>query len=537
VNLCFQREQTRLPYLAFQAREKWRVGTRSFAFALVAVLVMVMLLSMLVISLLFRFQAEDSAASASVNGEQAWAAAMSGVEEALRVASTAAPGANDWQDNPGAFRERLVFDDGGERWFFSVFTPSATPGEIRHGLADEASKLNVNVAAGASLEKLPRVSPAMAAALVDFLDPDDIPEPEGAEQEYYSALARPYTIRNGPLASLDELLLVRGFTAEILHGAAAASANLTNEEPSTASANTRVTRGLSQFLTVASYEFNTDADGWDLTNLNDPASPLPSTDRLPAAVTNFISALRTNGVTLSHPAELLEATLLIKTAKGAMTEISSGVGKAELAAVLELFTASDYYYTDGLINVNTASATVLATLPGVDEALAETIVSARGAIGAGRRTTTAWLYQEGVLDAAKFKALAPLLTSRSEQFTFCVIGYGLPSGRFRVLEVGIDVAGGDRRVTYLRDVTRRGLPFPISGEAEGQVTKLESLSAKVKRSSQLPASNFQYTPRSKLPIPRRASNFPHANPDSEQATSLVLGPWIWGLFSSEVCHG
>ena len=105
-------------------------GDRSFAFALVAVLVIVMLLSMLVISLLFRFQAEDSAASASLSGEQAWAAAMSGVEEALRVAGTAAPGATDWQDNPGAFRERLVFDDGGERWFFSVFSSGTQPGEV-----------------------------------------------------------------------------------------------------------------------------------------------------------------------------------------------------------------------------------------------------------------------------------------------------------------------------------------------------------------------------------------------------------------------
>ena len=442
-------------------------GDRSSAFALVAVLVIVMLLSMLVISLLFRFQAEDSAASASLSGEQAWAAAMSGVEEALRVAGTAAPGATDWQDNPGAFRERLVFDDGGERWFFSVFSSGTQPGEVRHGLTDEASKLNVNVASAGSLGKLPRVSATMAAALVDFLDADDIPEPEGAEQEYYSALARPYTIRNGPLASLDELLLVRGFTAEILHGSAAASLNATNSEPTSANGSSRVLRGLSQFLTVASYEYNTDADGWDLTNLNDPASPLPATDRLPAAVTNFIFALQTNGITLSHPADLLEATLPVKDAKGVVTEVASGVGKAELGAVLELFTASDDFYTDGLINVNTASATVLATLPGVDEALAETIVSARGALGSDRKKTIAWLYQEGVLDAAKFKTLAPLLTARSEQFTFQVIGYGVPSGRFRVLEAAIDVAGGERRVTYLRDVTRRGLPFPIAADAEG----------------------------------------------------------------------
>ena len=219
---------------------------RPRAFVLVAVLVVVMLLAMLVISLLFRFQAEDTAASASVGGEQAWAAAMSGVEEALRVAGNVTPGATDWQENPGAFRERLVFDDGGERWFYSVFSAAGSDAlaPVRFGLTDEASKLNVNAASDANFEKLPRVTPAMAAALLDYIDEDDVPRPEGAEQEYYSALPRPYRIRNGPLASLDELLLVRGFTPDLVHGGVA-----TNE-----TSNARPVRGLDQLLTVVSYD-------------------------------------------------------------------------------------------------------------------------------------------------------------------------------------------------------------------------------------------------------------------------------------------
>lgn len=421
-----------------------------------------MLLSMLVVSLLFRFQAEDTAASASVGTEQAWAAAMSGVEEALRVA-TAPPGTADWQENPAAFRDRLVFDDGGERWFFTVFSPGGgeTLGEFRPGLTDEASKLNVNALGDANLEKLPRVTPALAAALLDFLDEDDLPRPEGAEQDYYNGLPRPYIIRNGPLASLDELLLVRGFTAELVHGSVAAREGGGEAPPVVGEA--RPARGLSQFLTIASYDPDTADDGSYRINFNSPEAVLPEV-ALPPAFTNFLTALLTNGITLSHAADLLEATLPVKDAKGVETEITSGIGKAELALVLDRFTASAELQTDGLINVNTASTTVLATLPGVDDALAEAIVSARRSLSPERRTSIAWLHQEGVVDAAKFKALAPLLTARSFQFTFQVIGYGLPSGRYRVLEAGIDVAPGARRITYLRDVTRRGLPFTLGGE-------------------------------------------------------------------------
>ncbi len=431
-----------------------------------------MLLSMLAVSLLFRFKAEDTAAHASVGTEQAWAAAMSGVEEALRVASAATPGSTDWQENPAAFRDRLVFEDGDERWFFTVFSPGGNESlaEFRHGLTDEASKVNINVSTNANLEKIPRLTPAMAAALLDFIDADDTPRPEGAEQDYYSGLPRPYKIRNGPLVSLDELLLVRGFTPELLHGSAAAPESATNNEAPPSAVDARPARGLSQFLTIASYDPDTANDGTYRINFNSPTAVLPEAE-LPASLTNFLAALRTNEITFNHAAELLEATQTVKDDKGADVELASGVGKAELATVLELLTTSAELQIDGLINVNTASATVLATLPGVDEALAESIVSARGALGPDRKTTIAWLYQEGVVDATKFKALAPLLTARSFQFTFQVIGYGVPSGRFRVLEAGIDVAGGTRRVTYLRDVTRRGLPFNLGGEAASSPAK------------------------------------------------------------------
>ena len=424
-----------------------------------------MLLSMLVLSLLFRFKAEDTAASASVGTEQAWAAAMSGVEEALRVAGAVTPGSTEWQDNPGAFRDRFVCDDGVDRWFFTVFSPADGDAlsEFRPGLTDEAAKVNINFALLNNIEKLPRFTPALAAALRDFVDEDDTPRSEGAEQDYYSSLPRPYAIRNGPLVSLDELLLVRGFTPALLNGAAnAARATGTNDEVAAAS-DPRPDRGLRQYLTVASYDLNNDNDGVPRTNLNDPTAPLPHI-ALPAALTNFLSVAQANQIPLNTAADLLEATITVKDEKGAEVQVSSGIGKAELGTVLDLFTTTAAARLEGYINVNTASMAVLATVPGIDEPLAETIVSTRRSISPERRTTIAWLFQEGVVDAEKFKTLAQYLTARSFQYRFQVVGYGLPSGRYRVLDVGIDVANGARRVTYLRDITRLGLPFPLGGD-------------------------------------------------------------------------
>ena len=56
-------------------------------------------------------------------------------------------------------------------------------------------------------------------ALKDWLDPDDETSGFGAENSWYHALPSPYDCRNGPMLSLDELALVRGFSPKLLLGA------------------------------------------------------------------------------------------------------------------------------------------------------------------------------------------------------------------------------------------------------------------------------------------------------------------------------
>jgi hypothetical protein len=195
-------------------------------------------------------------------------------------------------------------------------------------------------------------------------------------------------------------------------------------------------------------------------NILDPASRLYTND-VPTALLNYITALRSNKVALMHVAELLEATAKFKDASGKETELASGVGKEELPVVLDRFTTTSDEKLSGLLNVNTASAAVLQTLPGIEEGVAQAIVAARRSLPPEKLKTPAWVFQENLVPADVFKTLAQFITTRSWQYSFNVIGFGLPSGRYRVFEVTIDVGGERPRVTYLRDVTRRGLPFRI----------------------------------------------------------------------------
>lgn len=54
----------------------------------------------------------------------------------------------------------------------------------------------------------------LADALTDWLDPDHDKNPAGAEDADYLSANPPYEATDGPLQSIDELLLVRGFSAE-----------------------------------------------------------------------------------------------------------------------------------------------------------------------------------------------------------------------------------------------------------------------------------------------------------------------------------
>lgn len=112
---------------------------------------------------------------------------------------------------------------------FTILCPAQVNGlysGVRYGLENESAKLNLNAlfAEGADGEAqnrllvLPGMTPEVADAILDWLDSDATPRQVGAEAEYYAGLDPPYLPRNGPINGLDELLLVRGVTPELLYG-------------------------------------------------------------------------------------------------------------------------------------------------------------------------------------------------------------------------------------------------------------------------------------------------------------------------------
>jgi DNA uptake protein ComE-like DNA-binding protein len=116
---------------------------------------------------------------------------------------------------------------------------------------------------------LPNMTPDVADAIVDWIDPDDDPRPNGAENSYYMGLSPPYRCKNGPLDTLEELLYVRGVTPDLLFGTDRNRNGAPDPGEGDDGSGTPGDRGWSAYLTVYSRERNVDSTGAPRIYLND----------------------------------------------------------------------------------------------------------------------------------------------------------------------------------------------------------------------------------------------------------------------------
>jgi len=443
---------------------------------LVAVLLVTALVALIAAGLMFRMRAEVATAAAEARGEQAYQAASSGLACAMLVLHNASNDPAAWYDNPEMFQNQFVADDASDRWFFTLYAEDPTEhAPVRYGLTDEASKINLNSAPPETLLALKNMTAELVACLLDYRDADTIPQADGAEQDYYDSLRHPYLIPNQPLGTTDELLMVKGFTGQVIYGedsnlSAILGVRSGEGVGRTITAGSRdgsPDRGLRGVATVYSSEPNVDNAGRPRIDLN---SAIPAgAVNLPEATLKFIRLYQAEGGKFGNPGDLLEMKYALKQAHPddnleAGASIESAVKAEQLPVVMDRLTTKPTGARrplPGLVNINTAPAEVLAVLPGMDANVAQQIVDLRRDLPAETKNTVAWLYTQNLLDADAFKKAAPCVTARGFQYSVRCIGFGVPCGRYRVLEAVIDLARGAPRVAYLRDITRLGLPFAL----------------------------------------------------------------------------
>ena len=103
-------------------------------------------------------------------------------------------------------------------------------GGIKILIEDEQAKINISALANVFVDSTPYYGMLqrlfgdmglildIADCILDWVDPDSIRSPYGAESDYYLSLQPPYKAPNSEMGSIEELLLVKLVTPEIYYG-------------------------------------------------------------------------------------------------------------------------------------------------------------------------------------------------------------------------------------------------------------------------------------------------------------------------------
>jgi DNA uptake protein ComE-like DNA-binding protein len=255
---------------------------------LVVVLVVLVVLSLGAYTFSESMIVESQATAMFGRDAQARAAADSGIELAASLLTQRYDQTpHSYYSNPEWFQGILVqnAESPRGRGRFSVVAAvetDPTGHTIRFGLGDESAKLNVNALpklfpkkedARKVLQYIPQMTPDISDAILDWIDSDKEPRELGAEDDTYSGLG--YKAKNGPIDSIDELLMVRGMTPQLLfgedtnhNGLLDASENDGDLNPPFDNADGMLDRGWSAYLSVHGREGNYKTDGTQRIHVN-----------------------------------------------------------------------------------------------------------------------------------------------------------------------------------------------------------------------------------------------------------------------------
>ena len=339
-----------------------------------------------------------------------------------------------------------------------------------------------------------RLTEDLADLILDFIDADSQTRPLGDETGLSGV-----PVRNLPLDTLDDLLAVPGMTPDLLYGEDANRNGLLDlseddgdETAPPDNADGVLDRGLAAYFTVASREATTTPDGQPRVNLNqDDLSQLEadlSAYSFTEEAITYLMIARKEGVDTSallstegggqsgaqdgggpngggqggrgdspgggfeggnplgdpfggeggenQPSKRLESLgdVLFPLADDAGTPSPFASDADALRLLFDVAALSDEPTVSGRLDIAAVDPVVISGLPSLDVGLAETIVSR-----AGEFTNIADLYNEGLLDAVQFRAVADVLTIGSSTYRFQAIGFvrGGPAVRYEFL---LDVA-------------------------------------------------------------------------------------------------
>ena len=334
-------------------------------------------------------------------------------------------------------------------WFIGRDPNATATAEPVFGLVDEASKINLNTANLAMLENLPNMTPDLAAAIIAWRTPTAQSGSSNDASNTYAALTPPRLNKGARFETVDELRLVYGATLDLLlgedtnrNGALDTNEDDSDQSPPHDNQDGQLQPGFFEYVTVYSAQPNTRATGGRRIDISTPQS---RTQNLEPYLRRQLNAARATDIIRRLGNNNLRSV--------AEFYALSGLSADEFAPMHTNLTVTQGAATNGLINVNTACATVLACIPGIGAANATQIVAYRVA-NPTLLTSFAWLLP--IIGRAAFMQAGPYITDQSYQFSVDVAAVGKNGRGYCREKVVFDLSKGTPRMIYRQDLSAYG---------------------------------------------------------------------------------
>ena len=192
--------------------------------ALILALVTLVVLSALVFSFMFHIQLEGELATRYRFRMKAQSLAQAGTEYAkFLLVKSLRPGAEPEEEYGEDFFIRLQHLNRGLA--LSGLEVPMDEGTFTLYIQPESGRRNINRLSREDWEALleatgvpEQLHPELIDCFLDFTDGNDLTRLNGAESDDPFYVDRGYAVKNAPIDTLDELLLIKGFTRAIVHG-------------------------------------------------------------------------------------------------------------------------------------------------------------------------------------------------------------------------------------------------------------------------------------------------------------------------------
>ncbi|MBC8413024.1 MAG: general secretion pathway protein GspK [Nitrospira sp.] len=221
------------------------LSCRQGGVALILVIWMMVILTALVTEFTYSMRTEVNIVRNFKEEEEAYQLALGGIEQAKMELLSVQNENEVYVNGEGVL---IVGVDNTE----PQRTTELNKGRFTYTIMDEEGKLNLNSITDTQLSKVLEDSgvpseelDVIVDSVMDWRDTNDLHRLNGAEEDYYRSLDLPYSSSDGLFQAVEELLMVKGMTNDILLGVKSESIDETEVEDAE-----ETLRGIIDILTV-----------------------------------------------------------------------------------------------------------------------------------------------------------------------------------------------------------------------------------------------------------------------------------------------